>query len=72
MTPPRPTAAANRKSPSGLVNSATSPLREEAFCGRLRRAAYKMSTTLKTSPSTVNFTLLLPKSSAYTRAGSCW
>ena len=25
------------KSPSGLVNSATSPLREEAFCGRLRR-----------------------------------
>ena len=60
------------QSPSGLVNSATSPLREEAFCGRLCRAAYKMSITVKFSPSTVNFTLLLPKSSAYTRAGSCW
>ena len=36
------------------------------------RKAYKMSITVKFSPSTVNFTLLQPKSSAYTRAGSCW
>ena len=33
---------------------------------------YKMSTTFKISPSTVNFTLLQPKSSVYTRSGSCW
>ena len=33
---------------------------------------YKMSTTFKISPSTVNFTLLQAKSSVYTRSGSCW
>ena len=33
---------------------------------------YKISRTVSTSPSTLNLTLFSPKSSVYTRSGSCW
>ena len=48
----------------------------EAFLASFARAKnilfYKISRTVSTSPSTLNLTLFSPKSSVYTRSGSCW
>ena len=73
-----PSAAYRRREPQKPLRPASRPppLWGEAFLASFARAKnilfYKISRTVSTSPSTLNLTLFSPKSSVYTRSGSCW